>query len=117
MSGYQDIIRMQRLIKECDELGFMMAYSKYGSSQALGDVVALKPKDADAVPIYTRDAEIFTGTLEQLEVWLRGVSWAREYDRMLRVSNDKKRVRKEQDYRNQRLMDQLAEQENKEDIA
>lgn len=110
MSGYQDIIRMQRLIKKCDELGFMMAFSKYGSSQALGDVVALKPKDADALPVYARDAEIFTGTLEQLEVWLNGINWARDYDRMLKVSNDKKRERKEQDVRNQRLVDILRDE-------
>ena len=110
MSGYQDIIRMQRLIKKCDDLGFMMASSKHGFSQTYGDVVGLRPKDNDALPIYSRDAEIFTGTLEQLEVWLSGINWARDYDRMLKVSNDKKRERKEQDVRNQRLVDILRDE-------
>jgi hypothetical protein len=58
-------------------------------------MVALKPRDEDAVPIYARDTEVFRGTLEELEVWLRGVEWARDYDRMLRISDDKKRAQGE----------------------
>ena len=37
------------------------------------------------MPIYSRDAEVFCGTLEQLDVWLRGVEWARNYDYLLRA--------------------------------
>jgi hypothetical protein len=35
------------------------------------------------------------GTLEQLQVWIRGVQWAREYDMMLKLSDEKKRTIKE----------------------
>ena len=59
------------------------------------DRVAVKPKDADSLPVYTRDAELFTGTLEQLRIWLQGVQWAREYDMMLKLSDEKKRAIKE----------------------
>ena len=110
MSGYSDILFMQRLIHECDGLGFMMAHSKHGNSIKNGDVVALRPKDHDALPIYARDAELFVGTLEQLEVWLRGVKWARDYDRMLRLSNDDRRERKEQDERNRKLVRLLKDE-------
>lgn len=110
MSGYSAILFMQRLIKECDELGFMMAHSKHGNSVNYGDVVALKPKDKDALPIYARDAELFAGTLEQLEVWLRGVKWARDYDRMIRLSTDDRRERKEQDERNRILVRMLKDE-------
>lgn len=106
MSGYHTILRMRRLEEEVAKLGFMFAYPKhrYGDEQ---DMVALKPIDSDAVPIYSRDAEIFCGTLEQLEVWLRGVQWARDYDMLLRVSDEKKRARKEQDVRNKQLVQLL----------
>ena len=102
MSGYNTILRMRRLEKEVTELGFMFAYPKhrFGDEQ---DMVALRPLDSDAVPIYSRDAEIFCGTLEQLEVWLRGVEWARNYDMLLKVSDEKRRARQEQNIRNANL--------------
>lgn len=92
MSGYHTILRMRRLEQDVAKLGFMFSYPKhrYGDEQ---DMVALKPLDSDSVPIYSRDAEIFCGTLEQLEVWLRGVEWARDYDMLLRVSDDKRRLK------------------------
>lgn len=74
-----------------------------------GDTVALKPKDADSLPIYSRDAEVFVGSLTDLQYWLRGVEWARDYDRMIKVSDDKKRDRKEQDLRNRQLLKTLRE--------
>ena len=106
MSGYHTILRMRRLEEDVAKLGFMFAYPKhrFGDEQ---DMVALKPCDSDAVPIYSRDAEIFCGTLEQLEVWLRGVEWARNYDMMLKVSDEKRRARKEQDVRNKQIVQLL----------
>ncbi len=60
------------------------------------------------MPIYSRDAELFTGTLEQIRTWMIGVKWARDYDMMLRLSDDKKRVKKEDDYRAKRMLNVLA---------
>jgi hypothetical protein len=67
------------------------------------------PKDADALPIYNREAELFVGTLEGLETWLHGVRWAREYDMMLKLTDEKKRARKEQDERNRILLKTLKD--------
>lgn len=106
MSGYQTILRVRRMEEEVAKLGFMFSYPKHRFGDET-DMVALKPRDSDAVPIYSRDAEIFCGTLEQLEVWLRGVEWARDYDRMLKVSDEKKRQRREQDERNRLMMQRL----------
>ena len=103
MAGYNAILTLRRLEKEVNDLGFMFANSKNGWGNDISDRVALKPKDADAVPVYARDAEIFCGTLEELQVWVRGVTWAREYDTMLKLSNTEKRERKEQDERNRQL--------------
>jgi len=93
MSGYQTILRIRQTEETVNRLGFMLANSKHGWDHNNGpDTIALKPRDDDALPVYTRDAEVFHGTLEQLEVWLRGVAWAREYDRMIQLTNDKKRT-------------------------
>ena len=104
MSGYNDILRYRRLEKECEEYGFIMCHPRHYNNGEYGQLVAIKPKDSDSLPIYNRDAELFVGTLEQLEVWLRGVEWARQYDERLNLSNTKKRERKEQDTRNKNLV-------------
>jgi hypothetical protein len=97
MSGYQSVVALRRLEADVDKLGFMLCAPKHGnwSGNDYDDRVAIKPKDADSLPIYSRDAELFTGSLEQLRVWLQGVNWAREYDMMLKLSDEKKRTVKE----------------------
>ena len=73
--------------------------------------MALKPK-ADCLPIYSRDAELFVGTIEQLERWLAGFHFARKYDSLLLGNkHDALRQRKEQDYRNKVLIKQIKGEE------
>lgn len=110
MSGYHTILRIRRLEEEVDKIGLRMGNSKHGNyRQEFGDVVALFPKD-DCLPIYSRDAELFVGTLEEMEVWLRGWQKSFEYCRMLIGRNFEKTVeRKEQDYRNQQLVQVLKD--------
>ena len=67
------------------------------------------PKDHEALPIYSRDAELFVGSIERLEDWLAGVKWARDYDMMLRLSDDKKRNGAEQKQRNRNLMQSIKQ--------
>jgi hypothetical protein len=111
MSGFEAILKIRRLERECDELGLMFCQSKHGSYYG-GDAVALKPKDEASLPVYSRDAEVFLGTIAELEVWLRGIQWARQYDRMVfGVKHDKTRERKEQDERNRQLMTMIKGEE------
>lgn len=107
MAGYNTIRKIQRVEEMANELGFMFAYPKY-SNHGDADTVGLRPKGEEALPIYNRDAELFHGTVHDLECFLIGIKWAREYDVFLRVADAKKRERKEQDYRNRRLMETLA---------
>jgi hypothetical protein len=114
MSGYSTVLKIRRLEQEIDELGFRWGHSKHGAwgNNEFGDVISLFPKD-DSLPIYSRDAELFTGTIEGLELWLNGFRRAREYDRLLMGhSCDKRRDRKEQDYRNTQLMLKIKEADN-----
>ena len=112
MAGWNTIERIRRIERQIDELGFKFAKSEHGAWTDDHGALSLVPKDATALPIYNRSAELFVGSLERLEDWLAGVRWAREYDRMLNVSDDKKRVRKEQDERNRQMVKLLKSEKN-----
>jgi hypothetical protein len=109
MSGWNTIQRIKRVEQAVDELGFKFNKSKHSDWTEDHGALSLVPKDHDALPIYNRDAELFVGSLERLEDWLAGVKWARDYDAMLRVSDDNKRARKEQDVRNKSLLTKIKE--------
>jgi len=109
MAGWNTIERIRRLEEQIDKLGFKFAKSKHSDWSDDHGALSLKPKDPDALPIYSRDAELFIGSVERLEDWLAGVRWAREYDMMLRMSDEKKRTAAEQKERNRQLMRTLKE--------
>jgi hypothetical protein len=107
MSGYNLVRKIKFLEEECDRLGFMMCHARH-YHQEFGDVVALKPKDADSVPVYSRDAEVFIGTLKELESWIQGLHFARKYDSMIfGTKHDARRVKKEDEFRHGQLLKKL----------
>jgi hypothetical protein len=109
MAGWNTIERIRRLEEQIDKLGFKFAKSKHSDWSEDHGALSLRPKDPDALPIYSRDAELFIGSIERLEDWLAGVRWAREYDMMLKLSDEKKRTAAEQKERNRQLMRTLKE--------
>lgn len=111
MSGWNTIQRIKRIEEEIDRLGFKFKRPKHGDWESEEKSLSLVPKDPDALPIYSRDAELYVGSVEGLETWLAGVRWAREYDMMLKLSDDKKRARKEQDERNRMLLKTIKNSE------
>jgi hypothetical protein len=117
MSGWNTIERIRRLEEQIDKLGFKFAKSKHSDWSDDHGALSLKPKDPNALPIYSRDAELFIGTVERLEDWLAGVRWAREYDMMLKLSDEKKRGAAEQKERNRQLMRTLKEGKRVEGVA
>ena len=117
MSGWNTIQRIKRIEEEIDKLGFKFTKSKHTDWTDDHGSLSLIPKDADALPIYSRDAELFVGSLERLEDWLSGVKWAREYDRMCKISTDKARTAAEQKERNRQLMRTLKEGKRIEGVA
>ena len=109
MSGWNQIQQVRKLEERADKLG--LKFTAYKHDDRYGDSVALVPKDNDALPIYSRDAVMFAGSLEGAAYWMQGVMWAREYDRMNTDRNlDKKRERKEQDERNKQMVKILKEE-------
>lgn len=113
MAGYRLIEKIRRLEAICDRLGFKLASPRvFGGAYNQTDTLSLVPKDEISLPLYTRDAELFSGTLEEVETWITGVLWAQDYDRMLfGKSHDGKRGRKEQDVRHRKLINILTKEE------
>lgn len=108
MNGYNLVRKVKYLEEECHKLGFQMCHARH-YYQEFGDVVAIKPRD-NCLPVYSRDAELFVGTLTDLERWLQGFHFARKYDSLLMgLKHDANRDRKEQDYRNKRLLELIKE--------
>jgi hypothetical protein len=109
MAGYKHILEVEDFKQECDRFGFKLGHPSHGGyNREFGDLVALSPKDSDALPMYSRDAEMFIGTVENAKLWLRGIEWARNYDQMLfGNTHNKNRERKEQDRRNKNLVEML----------
>ena len=94
--GMSMIERIDSIREVVDRLGFRMGkplYAAFGATENV-DNIALYPKD-DCLPIYTRDACLFTGNLVELEYWVKGLDWARQYDSYLGVANEKRRAQYE----------------------
>mgnify|MGYP003341844937 CR=1 FL=1 len=104
MSGFGDIERVTRFLDKVKKMGFVASYSRTGV-----DFLSLRPAE-DHYPIYSRNSELFSGTMEAAEYWLLGIEWAREYDRLINVSNNKRRAQREQAWRNQDLIKILSDQ-------
>ena len=95
MTGYSTYTRWQRIEAQAKMLGFRLANPKHGWRDSVNtDEVALYP-DGDALPIFSRDADIYTGTFGQVETFLNGWVRAQQYDSMLRMSDEKKRKKYE----------------------
>jgi hypothetical protein len=107
MNGWTTIEKVSRLEQEVDKLGLKFARYPHGDWTENHNALSLMPKDTESLPIYSRDASIYAGSLEGVEHWLKGVAWAREYDLMLGVSTSKKRDRKEQDQRNKHTLSRV----------
>ena len=96
MSGYALILKIQALEKQLHDLGMRWGYDKHGSwgDGGFGDTVAVFPRDEE-LPAYARDAMLFTGSITDLQHWLAGVKWARDYDFLIKVSDKNKREKGE----------------------
>lgn len=106
--GFNTYLTLKKIEEQANELGFKFSRPKHGYES---DYISLYPKDQDSLPIYVRDAQLYTGTLGEIEAFLDGIRWARDYDKMLKVSDSKKRERKEQDERNRQLTAILKQEE------
>jgi hypothetical protein len=104
--GWVDLERMKRVEAKANELGFKFTSGNSGwvdMGNRTNQMIYVKPKD-DCLPHYSRDAQLYWGTLESIETWLEGLQFARNYDETLKLGNDKKRSAREQVERNRQLL-------------
>ncbi len=112
MTGSAFLRKFRAIEEQAGSLGFKITAPKHFFDRG-HDVVALCPKDADSLPIYSRDAELFVGSIEDLEVWLRGLEWARQYDRMLfGKKHEAARTKREGVERTRQLFNALRDQDS-----
>jgi len=117
MTGYSMIKKIIRLDSQLAELGLILCDANTYTMRNTGvcasmspsaDLVAVSPRDEESFPLFSPTAMLFIGTIEETELWLRGVMWSRDCDRMLFGSaHDSRREKKMQDRRNQRLIERL----------
>ena len=110
MAGWNTIRQIRKFEERAELLG--MQFTAYKHDDVYGENVALVPKDQDSLPIYSRDAILFAGSLEAADKFMQGILWARDYDSIIKMSNDAKRKRKEQDERNRQLVRILKSEKN-----
>ena len=107
MKGFTLYEHYRRVERQANEAGFAFAKVKI-IVHDIDDSIALIPIN-DKLPIYHREAELFRGDLDQVEAFLDGIRFVRRYYEMLKLVDDKRIARKEQDYRNKELMRKLKE--------
>ena len=117
MSGYTTYQRWQRIEAQAKLLGFRLGNPRHGSwgSNDGHDMVSLYPDD-EALPVYSRDAEMWTGTFRDCEIFMSGWVKAQSYDQMLRMTDDKKR-KKYEDRERARQAEQRKREEQKKMMA
>lgn len=102
--NWNDVQRIKRVEAHANALGFTLTDGgKSWAIESTSAAIYVQPKD-DLLPIYSRTATFFTGSIEHIESWLDGIEWARHYDDLLKVSHSKKRERQEQLVREEHLL-------------
>jgi hypothetical protein len=107
MNGH-DYSLLKRLEQTADRLGFQVTRSNHSHQN-----LCLMPKD-DCLPMYSRDAEFgYNGTSEGCMGFLYGWQKALEYTSMLRLTDKDKIQKKEDLYRQERLLETLKNGKSK----
>ncbi len=112
MSGWSTFNRWKRINELAESMGFRLGNPKHGawSNSDGADSVSLYPGEKN-LPVFSRDAELFTGTFRDIEIWLAGWERAQAYDMMLRISNpDKRKKHEAKEVERQRIVAEKLEQ-------
>lgn len=73
------------------------------------DCLAVHPLGEHGAPCFSRDAELFVGTLGEVEHWFKGYETAYKYLIMIDATSDKKIRKCEQSIENQNLLKLLKQ--------
>jgi hypothetical protein len=101
VAGWQLLKSFRDVEARANKIGLKFAPSKYSGMEF--DTIALMPLN-EYLPIYNREAEVFAGTLQDIDKWLRGVEWSRNYDDLMKVSTHEKRKVAEEKYKQREFL-------------
>jgi hypothetical protein len=103
-----------RVLKELEAICAYQGF-ELQSSEVFGTPSLALIAKYDCLPIYTRNTELARGTAEELRSFLWGWHKAKEYFSILRLVDDKKISRAEQDHRNRLLADMIKHGKKKDE--
>jgi len=98
--SYKDFMAIKDIEQAATDAGFKLAKSSYSGG------VSLIPL-GDNFPVYSRNADLFCGNLRDIQLFLEGIKWAKQYYGMLKLVDDKKIAKREQIVRNRELINLL----------
>lgn len=101
---YSSIMEIERLTTKAKSFGLKIQRAKFSSGDY--NPIALVPLD-DHWPSYSRDAELYTGTVSELIAFMDGLDRMRTYYRTIDLIDDDKLAAAEQRVRNQIVFDKL----------
>ncbi len=113
VAGWQLLKKYRDVEERANEIGLKMGPSRYNGFEF--DTIALFPKD-ECLPIYNREAEVFSGSLQDIDKWIRGVEWSRNYDNLMMSKNDEKRETAERKYQQRELLKTIRDGEKQKKI-
>ena len=83
--NWNSIVQIEAVKIRLNNLGYKMLPAKYRHDGSIG----IYPAD-DKNPIYSRDAEVFSGTVEDITAWVRGIEHQVGYLTMLKAIKPEK---------------------------
>lgn len=89
-----------------------MRQSKHGNAGEYK--IGIFPLD-DNLPIYSRDAQLFSGDTEMIMSWVRGIEHRNEYLHMLKAVSEKKIKTQEENYVKHRIQKAMLQKINNPD--
>jgi hypothetical protein len=101
--NWYDVQALKRLEERLTKLGYVMMTSRYGNGE-----IGVYPLE-DKNPIYSRDAQLFGGTVEQIICWVTGIEHQNTYLMMLKATNDDKIKTLEEKYVKTRIQKGMLE--------
>jgi hypothetical protein len=90
--GMDMIDRIDQVRELAEHYGFRLGkvpFNSYGMTDNI-DNIALYPRD-ERLPVYSRDACLFTGNLSEVETFFEGIRWSRYYDQMIGAMSAQRR--------------------------
>jgi hypothetical protein len=108
--NWNDIQLLDRVVTTLNKLGYKINTAKYGQGS-----IGVYPLE-DKNPLYSRDAEVYTGTIEQIACWMRGVEHQDGYLKMLKATSDERIKALEEKYIKKKVQQGLLDKIKNPDI-